>query len=464
MSLDMVGMVVIMAGTAVLAIAAAVLLVIKFGHPDDKNTAMFPKFIVVLSLFLATACVLMFPLDVACTRAQSGVFAVGALWLTLFSIIAFLIVFVIPFAVFYYEESDGLSNPHVKRAVIYSLVFVAVFAIIVTCMFMLFGFVPIPAEEIQVPLALFAFAVMSLLGWALFMLFTPIGLITLPMDLFNAFRTRPQPMSLQEYAKHKLELGRKASELLAAAKGQDEDRNNLDRTVTKKVAKADKKSFAQLQVATYRLKKRRALLEEAYVLRGGNPLWHAFKLFLGFVALLLTLSWIAHIVSHLMAGATPALNSVFQWLEGNGTFPLLGIIAFTLHAIYLLVAAVKGAFRFSLGLSCMKIYPMELGNTYMSAFLVNMWLVLALTIPLIQFCSMSFNVYAADTTIESIFKWHINMLGMFNKFLFRFDIYLYVMGGVALITTIFTIILPKNTTKQVDARLRALARGEIQLS
>jgi hypothetical protein len=89
-------------------LAASLLLVITFGHPDDKNVALLPKFVVVFSLFLACTIVLFLPFDVACARAQAhDVFVhTEILWQVLLGLSFFLVCFGIPFAFFFYEADQ----------------------------------------------------------------------------------------------------------------------------------------------------------------------------------------------------------------------------------------------------------------------------------------------------------------------------------------------------------------------
>ena len=42
---------------------------------------------------------------------------------------------------------------------------------------------------------IYAVAVLSWVGWFLFSIFVGVGLIALPVDLINEYRTRPTPMT-----------------------------------------------------------------------------------------------------------------------------------------------------------------------------------------------------------------------------------------------------------------------------
>jgi LMBR1 domain-containing protein 1 len=47
------------------------------------------------------------------------------------------------------------------------------------------------------------------------------------------------------------------------------------------------------------------------------------------------------------------------------------------------------------------IHPMEVGKTMMNSFLFNVGVVLLCEIPVIQFCSEAFSIYARVTSISS---------------------------------------------------------------
>lgn len=89
---------------------------LQYQHPEDRNQAWVPKIIVLLSMWLAITSVLMFPLDVANTRACSTGVSPSACTLTLPMYTLWQAVFIsglvlafaiIPFTMFYYEaDSD----------------------------------------------------------------------------------------------------------------------------------------------------------------------------------------------------------------------------------------------------------------------------------------------------------------------------------------------------------------------
>jgi LMBR1 domain-containing protein 1 len=105
----------------VLVVISAVYFLVYFQHEEDKNTAIFPKVVVVstkkfffnqlkfiFQIFsFTTICVsiLMLPLDVGNSRTNGG-FPMQTLWYIVLITLAVLAVIVIPFSIFYYEAED----------------------------------------------------------------------------------------------------------------------------------------------------------------------------------------------------------------------------------------------------------------------------------------------------------------------------------------------------------------------
>lgn len=96
----------------VLVLLTSVYLLVNYQHPDDKNQAYFPKFVVILGISISIISILMLPADVAnrqaCRRAIyngscSLTLPMKDLWLAVYIADAILVFFVIPFAMFYYE-------------------------------------------------------------------------------------------------------------------------------------------------------------------------------------------------------------------------------------------------------------------------------------------------------------------------------------------------------------------------
>lgn len=196
-------------------------------------------------------------------------------------------------------------------------------------------------------LPIFAMAFMSLIGWFFFTIFVGVGLIALPVDLINEWRTRPEPMSTKDWVEKKKHLAARAAVLI------DHGRAFQDRLIgsgarSKKEQKEDKANFLKFEQNYYFLKKDFELLDLSYRLKGGNPLWYMLKLVCGVFGIVVSISWIVHISVFVLPAKPihPFLNNMFVGLESFiPGFPLFGVVAFGLWSYYLLWCCVKGNFK-----------------------------------------------------------------------------------------------------------------------
>jgi hypothetical protein len=69
----------------------------------------------------------------------------------------------------------------------------------------------------------------------------------------------------------------------------------------------------------------------------------------------------------------------------------------------LAVVAIKGNFLLGLNFLIASLYPIRVGATLMSSFLVNTALILAMSSAVIQFCASAFASYANSTQIFDVF-------------------------------------------------------------
>jgi len=103
--------------TILILLIASIYFLVYYQHPDDRNTAYFPKFVVIGAFILAGMTLLLFPLDVANNEGYSGCSGFdtnicGGLNMRLFWDVTAWLIFIwifllIPFSTFYYEAHDG---------------------------------------------------------------------------------------------------------------------------------------------------------------------------------------------------------------------------------------------------------------------------------------------------------------------------------------------------------------------
>lgn len=504
---------------SVLLMGVVILVVVVFGHPDDRNEAYFPRAVVIFSFWIAFASILVMPYDVANSAGGGGGIRVDILWQIIYWCLAILVCVLIPFAYFFYEsdvdekEVKGFCDSQLGQAISYTFGFFAVMAVLLVILYSFLHTAEIPvvryretffnlvllgvpnqripnpslgtcelAEgciydtyiwQIDVTFPVFLMAFLSFIGWFFWTFFVGVGMVALPMDLINEFRTRPEPMKTTEYFAKREALGRRAEALIKA--GEQMQRNNEDNAHMKRgrsAVNSDANLLRRFEQAYYLLKRDKELLEACAKLRGVNfstdsnvplnlnPLWYILKLVFGVLSIGLSVSWVLHICIFQLPRrpAHPFLNNMFIALTevGGGGFPLFGVCAFAFYGVYLLMTAIKGNFKLGLRLAFWKIFPMEVGKTKMSAFLANSWIILLCSVPSVQFCVDAFPLYARETQVDILFGSQVqHMRGL--KYFWENNVFVLAMLCVVFITAIWMIARPKDEAANIEAELQALA-------
>jgi len=225
------------------------------------------------------------------------------------------------------------------------------------------------------------------------------------------------------------------------------------------------KSLRDFEKQYYYIKQDYKILDMAYKLKKGegNPLIPIFKLILGIFSIGIAFSWILHIGIFILPPQPKHqfLNLFFITLEGvaNGKFPLFGIIAYAIWALFLLAAVVKGNFKLGVRFLIWKVYPMEVNGTLMNAFLANTWVLLLCSIPTVQFCVRAFPIYATDTAIDMLFgvqaQWAI-----FFKYFWANNVFIYVIIILSGLTLIYLLIWPDDKGAAIEKQLNELAKDK----
>lgn len=490
---------------AIILLMAWGLFLIKFSHPDDKNIAKFPKLIVLSGLWLATASILVLPFDIANVRTD---LRIDILWQGIYIVVALFVFGLIPYAYFFYEsdtdpdERAGCLASQTGMALVYTLLCLIFFVIVTFVMYAFLGTAEIPftsmtqnlqmvhavspdgilAElagnapgcvsncfssvrkwHIPVTAPVFLMAFIAFLGWFFFAVFAGVGLMALPMDLINEWRTRPMPMPTSEYVTEKQKLGERAVALLSAGESLKKTMDKKESTArTRAQKRKDRKNMMKFEQHFYFLKKDYEILQVAYQLKGGNSLWYLLKLFLGVNGLGLSLSWIIHIILFVLPDPPihAFLNDLFIALArpfGSEGFALLGILAYSLWTMYLLWCCVKGNTKLGLRFIIWRVYPMEVHATLMNAFLVNTWLILLCAVPVVQFSVQSFPIYARFTEADMLFGSQIQYLQFF-KYFWDYDIFIIALLGISFLTLIGLLVYPTDRAQQINDMLEEVKK------
>jgi len=512
---------------AVITAFAVILMIIKFGHPDDKNVAKFPKVVTFLGLWLAFASVLIIPYDVANSRGQGLGVDVGLLWQIMYICFAIIAFILIPFAFFFYESDvdpkakQGKSvcsrccGSQIGSAACYTFFFFIIFATLLLIMYLGLNTAEIPVKriiyspnykttetqlqgrlvefsqldpcqdkgtyrtvdnkcqalpkkcsesdclidtyiwEIPITFPVSVMAGLSLLGWVFFTMFVGVGMVALPLDLINEFRTKPKAISTTHWIEQKDELAKKAVDLISVGE-------SLNKIILKnpdmgrKEVKRHKKILKKFELNYYFLKKEYQLLDISHRLKGGNTLWYTFKLVLGVLGALVSFTWLLHICLFVLPSKPihPFLNSYFNALEIPG-FDLFGVCAFGTWAYYLLWCVIKGNFKLGVRFLIWKIYPMEINNTMMNSFLFNTFIILICSVPTVQFCVTAFPSYARYTDVDMLFGTQIKYLKGVNV-LWENNIFTIILVSISGLTALLLFFKPNDKAKEIDDEIKKL--------
>ncbi|KAL4118587.1 hypothetical protein PRIC2_010912 [Phytophthora ramorum] len=492
---------------AVALILCNIYILVYFQHDDDKNTAYFPKALVVFGLFFAEATVLLLPLDVAnnstaigCAEGWNtvcGNINMDLLWLMVFLSIVIFLVVLLPFAIFYYEADDGEDNKKNSQwgeAIKMELATVVVAAALLTVLYLTSAesYIPMRALEVNsmsasegfqayvdgttlstnavttanniteqhitltmdVSLPVYVTGLTSFIGWFGFSIFTGIGLIALPMDLILAFFHRPKFISADVYAIQKLILQRRSVELLEIGRtikqSMDRPGHGQSSWERKKQRRLDFVTLNKFKQSVYLLEGDAVdlkLCHEEY--RNFNPLKPIFKLFAGCIASIISCMWFFHIALYMLPNTPllPFLNTYFIWFDR--WFPLFGTISVGIFSSYLLACAVKGCFKFGMRCFCIALHPMKLHGTYMNSLVFNLGLVLLCAIPSVQFCDQAFADYDRLTALRTLLGVQIHYLkGM--SVVWDYNIFVYAIIIISIITAGILLAKPRDRASPVD--------------
>jgi len=279
------------------------------------------------------------------------------------------------------------------------------------------------------------------------------------MDLINDFRTRPAPMTTKTWYEEKQKIGERAIQLIEIG---EKLHLRMKGERTRKEKRTDAKHFLEFEKHYYFLKRDCNVLHMARDLKGGSFLIPWIKLVLGILGISMSITWFIHMCIFMLPPpdqrVDPFLNNLFIELEdvGNGNFPLMGVLAYACYSFYLLWAVVKGNFKLGIRFLIFKIYPMEIGNTMMNAFLANTWVILLCSIPTVQFCTMAFPIYARYTSIDMMFGTQIKYLPWF-KYFWENNVFIFVIVILNVLTLIYLCACPRDRGREVQAQLDAMA-------
>eukprot|EP01063_Lacrimia_lanifica_P014316 TRINITY_DN20936_c0_g1_i1.p1 TRINITY_DN20936_c0_g1~~TRINITY_DN20936_c0_g1_i1.p1 ORF type:complete len:520 (+),score=217.31 TRINITY_DN20936_c0_g1_i1:68-1627(+) len=258
--------------------------------------------------------------------------------------------------------------------------------------------------NIKVSIFVAAIALLTCIGWVLFMVFGGVGLSSLPMDMwFGFYENRilqrnkknfsEECISITHEAKHLLDISNKLLDKLSHNKGQQ-------KKVTAYQLAVDKLESRHRRNQRYNKQSPFARLASPFVVWGRGLLM--------VICVIWSLMWILHICVHNAADMHPMLNNLF--VELDSAFGLLGTVTYASFSFYLLWATVNGCFKVGMNFLIFTIHPMKVKGTLMSSFLFNTILVVLASVAVVSFCALSFREYAANTVVDTLYSSYINKM------------------------------------------------------
>jgi LMBR1 domain-containing protein 1 len=325
--------------------------------------------------------------------------------------------------------------------------------------------------ELQVGVASFYGGLMAWFGWFLFCIFGGIGLAALPLDLILAYVNRPRHMDAVEFAEAQMSLRERVNELvdigeLIKIEREEKEQSGLSSAWgtwsldkdTRDAARDERQAYLGFKQAVFLLEQDVEDFQAvATNYENYNPLIPYASLLFGVCSCIISFFWFIHIIVYILPDPPLALflNNYFLWFDK--WFPLFGVLSVAIFTAYLLIAALKGCFKFGLRFLFFQIHPMKIGKTYMSSFMFNIGLVLMCALPVVQFCQEAFSDYAANATIRQLFGVQVENLRFFTWF-WRTNIFIYLFMCFVVLTGLYLACKPKDQAANAQVlrdRLRA---------
>ncbi|RHZ12412.1 hypothetical protein DYB37_001268 [Aphanomyces astaci] len=368
----------------------------------------------------------------------------------------------IPYNVLVYNSTVGNDTIHIADAVggLHSFTDGAIISPNERVYAMAKGLNPLQTSmRLDVSVPIYITALVSFVGWFAFSIFVGIGLVALPLDLILyvlAFFFRPKFIPADVYAQQKMLVQIRSLELMEV--GKEIKSSMLSHPDTKlsarerrKNGKLDTITMNKFKQAVYLLEKDVAelkLCHEDY--KNYNPLVPLGKLVLGFVASIVSFLWLLQIILGMVPPIPilPFLNDYFIWFDQ--WFPLFGTMSVGIFSMYLLMACIKGCFKFGMRCFCCALHPMEYNGTYMNSFLFNLALILLCCIPVVQFSNQAFSDYVRLTTIQTMMGIQLRYMKGFSAFWVH-NVFLYAILVIVLLTTLYLAVRPRDTSSKTDA-------------
>lgn len=463
--------------------------VILFSSPFDRWQGWIPKLIVVFGMTLGICVIFVLPFDVWNTTQAGGLdAALPIIWQVLFVVVAIMILLVLPFTFFYYEAYDPeRDEDSCLKGTVYQVLSGAVSAgILCAIVCAVIGLSYIGLGEAQIPVTMYTHATpvatltdaysitntdcvncfytydwvyvrmsfivyftgcLSILGWLGFVVCTGCGMSSLPLTCLCAFRGKPAKMEEGEYKNQQKLFAARAEKLIEV--GQKVNDLRKKQRLSRKAINA----YREFKQAVNDTEDDWKFVKKAFEDGGGSIFPYLIATVAGVVSLVLTLVWIAHIIIYMLAPFPlfSFLNGLFFVLDL--AFPLFGLVAYGIFALYLLICAIFGNIQVMSNLPLISVFPIKWKDTMLNSFIFNTGVLLLISITIVQFSTNAFSQYSRLTSIDAYFNVQIK----YTKGLYYFFQYVhYALFVFIFIGAVLTIISSLCYTSQKQKRLKAI--------
>ena len=483
---------------SIIIIIANIYLLAYYCATDDNDFkgAIFLKITAVLGMFIGLGQVCLLPLDVSNTRGNGGDFPMDIIWQIFYLVIALFVFVIIPLEISFYEcDPDWTCKQKISNGFCFFICEVIVVGLLYIITFFIFNKVHIPVASTKcefqtgvnfgssqiitdenednfykqcksiedaeinftVDFKVYAIALLTFISYLLFILFGGVGIFSFPLDLIYSFCTRPiriKPAKLEEMKKEIVVTAADLKDLGMQLKKLEEQGHHQKNMFSK-----DKRNYnallKKLKVGVSVVDDQFQVINLQEMANQTSALGYLMRLIAGIFCMILSALWICQIVLYIIIkiDGVPLFGflnvPLVKLCDANLSF--LSILIFVVMTFYLLICTVKGNFKFGLRIMILgQIHPMKKDNTYMNSILFNVLLVMLTSVSVIQFSIKAFGEYTSMTDADIIFNTQIKYL-TFYSFFFQYNIFEYIMLGIALISLIYLICRPHdtNTVKKI---------------
>lgn len=349
---------------------------IYYSSKDEMKFEWGFKIIVLITLLISEVTVLLLPLDVANRGPPAAGLPMGTIWVVFYALIGIFAVIVLPFCMFFYEsedvvEEDNTFGKRLRRTIIMDVIVFFVFAAIYAVLYVFFGVTEISVQKLSAPLMapgepapavgcvgkcgshsgymrmrvsllLFLVTVIDIAGYLFMVVFGGIGLVSIPFDLIQAWRSRPQRISRTQFEDGKKKIGKRAAELYEVGETIREGRRD-----SKRRAKFRDRYNRWCQ-AVELLQQDYASLKQAYEFHGAKLILAWLQLPLGILAAVGSLLWVLHIILYIVVPGQKILFLNNMFIAMFKAWGLIGTVAYGIFAFYLLLCVIKGVVSFGM--------------------------------------------------------------------------------------------------------------------